>query len=123
VHIVTVPEPLVVRETIDLYRGLLAHAELNVGHLFVNRVPRAWLGAETAGRVRAHLEGLSFEEASESALAWVDYLLRRRDTAEKCIHGLRHDIEIPTSFHEVSHSPSPQLIHEICQQLEGRVHA
>lgn len=56
VHIVTVPEPLAVNETIQLYRRLRERKDLHLGCLFINRIPRVWLDEAEQQLVKAELD-------------------------------------------------------------------
>jgi arsenite-transporting ATPase len=96
IHIVTVPEPLAVNETIQLYRGLRRRKDLHLGCLFINRIPRAWLTEDERRLVTEELAGPSANEPWASDLMLADYLARRGDSAEKCLRGLHHDIDLPT---------------------------
>jgi hypothetical protein len=94
--VVTVPEPLAVSETVQLYRGLRDRADLHLGHLFINRIPPVWLNEDERRLVRDELEGPSAGEPWARDLVLADYLVRRGDTAEKCMRGLKRDIDLPT---------------------------
>ncbi len=117
VHIVTVPEPLAVRETIELYRDLRRRDGIHLGHLFINRVPPAWL--DDAGRrsIREFLETASIDDPFRPSLLLAEHMLMRRENAEKCIRGLRHDIDLPTIVLEAQDDSSIRIVQSICARL------
>ena len=121
IHIVTTPEPLAVSETIQLYRGLRERQDLHLGCLFVNRIPKRWLDAEEWRVVREELEGPSVGESWEADLALADYFARRSETADKCIQGLRHDIDLPTLAVEASLAEGAAIIDELAERLSAEV--
>lgn len=96
VHVVTVPEPLAVNETIQLYRTLRDRNDLHLGALFINRVPEEWLDASERDRVCEALRRASGSEPWLPDLRLAEYLAQRSDNAAKCIRGLRRDIALPT---------------------------
>ncbi|MFZ1862631.1 MAG: ArsA-related P-loop ATPase [Polyangiales bacterium] len=118
VHVVTVPEALAVRETVQLYDGLRSRQDLHLGHLFINRVPRRWLDQSEQRLVERELELAQAEEPWAADLAIADYLIRRRQTAEKCIRGLRRDIALPTVTFDEHDFDSSQIIEELSRTLE-----
>jgi anion-transporting ArsA/GET3 family ATPase len=118
IHVVTVPEPLAVSETIQLYRGLRARRDLHLGYLFINRIPRAWLDETEQRLVRAELEGTSAGESWAADLALADFLIRRRETAEKCMRGLCRDIDLPTIRLDAHEGDSPGIIEALSNALE-----
>ena len=122
VHIVTVPEPLAVRETIELYRGLRDRDGIHLGHLFINRVPPAWLDEAARRSVRDFLETARADDPFRPSLLLAEYLGVRRDTAEKCIRGLRHDIDLPTVLLDAQDDSSARIVQSISERL-GRVEA
>ena len=83
VHIVTVPEPLAVNETIQLYRRLRERKDLHLGCLFINRIPRVWLDEAEQLLVKAELDLASGAEPWAPNLALAEYLVQRRNTADK----------------------------------------
>lgn len=121
VHIVTVPEPLVVRETIDFYREARDRKRVHLGRLFINRVPPRWLDESSRQRVLAFVRDHSESSADISSLAVASHLIRRRETAERCIDGLRHDIDLPTTLHEVMHATSAEIVERISRDLERSI--
>ncbi|MDH3727231.1 MAG: hypothetical protein OER77_06850 [Myxococcales bacterium] len=122
VHIVTVPEPLAVRETIELYRGLRDRDGIHLGHLFINRVPPAWLDEAARRSIRDFLETARADDPLRPSLLLAQYLGVRRDTAEKCIRGLRHDIDLPTVLLDAQDDSSARIVQSISERL-GRVGA
>ena len=118
VHIVTVPEPLAVRETIELYRDLHDREWIRLGHLFINRVPPAWF--DEAGRrlIRDYLDIASADDPCRPSLLLAQHLVVRRDVAEKCIHGLRRDIDLPTVMLDSQDDSSAQIVRSISERLE-----
>jgi len=122
VHIVTVPEPLAVRETIELYRGLRDRDGIHLGHLFINRVPPAWLDEAARLSIRDFLETARADDPFRPSLLLAEYLGVRRDTAEKCIRGLRHDIDLPTVLLDAQDDSSARIVQSISERL-GRVEA
>ncbi len=121
IHIVTTPEPLAVSETIQLYRGLRERQDLHLGCLFINRIPRRWLDPAERRLVREELEGPSAGQTWESDLALAEYLSCRTETAEKCIQGLRHDIELPTLAVDASFAEGASIIDELSERLSAEV--
>jgi anion-transporting ArsA/GET3 family ATPase len=118
VHIVTVPEPLAVNETIQLYRGLRAREDLHLGCLFINRIPRAWLDEDEQLLVNAELQGASTGQPWEPDLALAEYLTRRRRTADKCLRGLRRDVDLPMMTFDAHSEDSLAIIEAISQTIE-----
>lgn len=96
VHVVTVPEPLAVNETIQLYRALRRRTDLHLGALFINRVPEEWLDADQLARVRQGLRHSKGTEPWVSDLRLAELLSQRSENAAKCIRGLLRDIPLPT---------------------------
>ncbi|MGB8331864.1 MAG: ArsA-related P-loop ATPase [Polyangiales bacterium] len=117
IHIVTVPEPLAVNETIELYRGLRQRADLHLGSLFINRIPPAWLTDDEQKLVRAELEGPSAGQPWAPDLALAEYLARRRQVAEKCLRGLRRGIDLPTLTFD-AHDDDSGLIESLSQTFQ-----
>jgi hypothetical protein len=118
IHVVTVPEPLAVNETIQLYKGLRARRDLHLGYLIINRIPRAWLDEAEQRLVRAELEDASSGQSWADDLAVAEYLLRRRETAEKCMRGLCRDIDLPTIRLDAQEDESPGIIEALSNALE-----
>ncbi|KPK15333.1 MAG: hypothetical protein AMJ62_09460 [Myxococcales bacterium SG8_38] len=117
VHIVTVPEPLAVRETVQLYDGLRGRKDLHLGHLFINRMPRQWLDEAEERLVERELEGASVGQPWAEDLALAEYLTQRRRTAEKCLRGLRRDIPLPTVILDEHEEDSARIIEALCGTL------
>jgi anion-transporting ArsA/GET3 family ATPase len=118
VHVVTVPEPLAVTETVQLYEGLRTRVELSLGYLFINRIPRRWLDESEQALVEQELEHARAGEPWAADLALADYLIRRRRTAEKCLRGLRHDIALPTVTFDEHDAESRQIIETLATDIE-----
>jgi len=121
VHIVTVPEPLAVNETIQLYRRLRERKDLHLGCLFINRIPRVWLDEGEQQLVKAELDGASAGQPWVPDLALADYLVQRRKTADKCLRGLRRDIDLPTmtfDAHDEDSFATIELLSEAIQRAE-----
>jgi arsenite-transporting ATPase len=118
VHIVTVPEPLAVNETIQLYRGLRAREDLHLGCLFINRIPRGWLSEDEQRLVNAELQGASAGQPWEPDLALAEYLTRRRQTADKCLRGLRRDVDLPMMTFDAQSEDSLTIIEALSQAIE-----
>ena len=118
IHIVTVPEPLAVNETIQLYRGLHARKDLHLGCLFINRIPRVWLDDEEQRLVHAELLGPSAGQPWAPDLALAEYLAQRRQTAEKCLRGLRRDIDLPTITFDAYGEDSSAIIEALAETIE-----
>ena len=118
VHIVTVPEPLAVNETIQLYEQLRERQDLHLGCLFINRIPKAWLDEEEQQLVKAELEGASAAEPWAPDLALAQYLVRRRQTAERCLRGLVHDIDLPTMTFDAQEDGSSAVIDTLSRRIE-----
>ena len=119
IHVVTVPEPLAVNETIQLFRGLREREGLHLGCLFVNRVPRAWLSEEERRIVDVELEGPSAGEPWAPGLVLAEYLAGRVETAQKCIRGLRHDVDLPTVFLPANAEDGPGIVDALANELVG----
>lgn len=118
IHIVTVPAPLVVNETIQLYGRLRERADLHLGCLFINRIPPALIDEEEQRLVRAELEGPSAGQPWAPVLALAEYLVRRRRTADKGIHGLRRDIGLPTVTFDECEDASSGIVETLSQTIE-----
>ncbi len=118
IHIVTVPEPLAVNETIQLHDQLRERDDLHLGYLFINRVPRAWLDDDEKRLVEKELAGASAGEPWAADLSLAHYLAQRRLTAEKCMRGLQHDIDLPTMVFEAQDEGSATIIAEISAAIE-----
>ncbi len=118
IHIVTVPEPLAVNETIQLHAQLRKRPDLHLGYLFINRVPRAWLDDEETRLVKSELAGASAGEPWASDLALAQYLAQRRLTAERCMQGLHHDIDLPTMTFEAQDEGGASIIAELSGAIE-----
>ena len=118
IHIVTVPEPLAVNETIHLHAQLRKREDLHLGYLFINRVPRAWLDDEEKRLVDNELAGASAGKPWAPDLALAQYLAERRQTADKCIRGLHQDIDLPTMTFEAQDADSATTIAELSAAIE-----
>ena len=118
VHIVTVPEPLAVNETIQLYEGLRKREDLHLGCLFINRIPRAWLDEEEQQLVKAELEGTGAAQPWAPDLALAEYLTRRRHTADKCLRGLHRDIDLPTMAFDTHDEDSSAIIEALSRAID-----
>jgi anion-transporting ArsA/GET3 family ATPase len=118
VHIVAVPEPLAVRETIDLYRNLRDRKGIHLGHLFINRIPPAWLDEAEQQSIRDYLDTASADDPCRPSLLLAEHLSVRRDIAEKCIHGLKHDIDLPTVLLDAQDDSSTRIVQSISERLE-----
>ena len=117
-HIVTVPEPLAVNETIQLHAQLRHREDLHLGCLFINRVPRAWLDEQEQRLVEAELAGASAGQPWAPDLALAQYLGWRRQTAEKCLRGLQRDIDLPTMTFEAQDEESAAIIDRLSAMIE-----
>ena len=82
-HLVTVPAPLPIQETRELYAKLKADARVRLGALIVNRVPRRPLAASE----EVALDALGEEAAPDVALARRQ--LRRVARAARAVEELR----------------------------------
>ncbi len=118
VHVVTVPEGLAVNETIQLYRGLRERDELQLGCLFINRVPQTWLDDDERALIHEELEAASPDQPWYPDLALADYLARRSETAEKCLHGLAHDIDLPTVKLDASNAEGPGIVDTLAENFD-----
>ena len=118
IHIVTVPEPLAVSETILLYRRLLERQDLHLGHLFVNRYPPIWFDEEERRLLHAELNGPSRGQPWAADLELAEYLVRRRETADKCLRGLRHEIDLPTMVLDAQEQGSAATIEALSRVIE-----
>ena len=118
VHIVTVPEPLAVNETVQLYEGLRDRRDLHLGCLFVNRAPRRWFDPAEEALVETELEGPSIGQAWAPDLALAEYVAARRQTADKCLRGLRRDIDLPTLIFHAQDEGKVRIIDALTDALE-----
>ena len=118
VHIVTVPEPLAVRETIMLYRDLHAREGIHLGHLFINRIPPVWFDEAGRQSIRDYLGTATCDDPCRRSLLLAEFLVARRDIAEKCIHGLKRDIDLPTILLDAQDDSSPRIVQSISELLE-----
>lgn len=118
IHIVTVPEPLAVNETIQLHAQLRKREDLHLGCLFINRVPKAWLDEEELRLVEAELTGASAGQPWAPDLALARYLAHRRQTADKCLRGLHRDIDLPTLQFGEQDEGSAAIIEGISKAIE-----
>jgi len=118
IHIVTVPEPLAVNETIHLHAQLQKREDLHLGCLIINRVPRAWLDDDEKRLVDNELAGASAGKPWAPDLALAQYLAQRRQTADKCMRGLHHDIDLPTMTFEAQEAGSASIIGELSAAIE-----
>ena len=118
VHVVTVPEPLAVNETIQLYRRLRERKDLHLGYLFINRIPRVWLDEAEQRLVKAELDLASAAEPWAPDLALAEYLVQRRKTADKCLRGMRRDIDLPTMTFDAHDEDSFAIIESLSQAIE-----
>jgi anion-transporting ArsA/GET3 family ATPase len=118
VHIVTVPEPLAVNETIQLYGRLRERKDLHLGCLFINRIPRVWLDEEEQQLVRAELDAVTEAQPWAADLALAEYLIQRRHTADKCLRGLRRDIDLPTMAFDAHDEDSSAIIEALSREIE-----
>lgn len=119
VHVVTVPEPLAVGETVQLYRGLRDRGDLHLGCLFINRTPRVWLDAEERQLVRKELERASTAEPWSADLVLAEYLTRRSETSQKCLRGLRRDIDLPTMLLAASEADGARIIEDLARSFDS----
>jgi anion-transporting ArsA/GET3 family ATPase len=119
VHVVTVPEPLAVGETVQLYRGLRDRGDLHLGCLFINRTPRVWLDAEERQLVRKELERASTAEPWWADLVLAEYLTRRSETSQKCLRGLRRDIDLPTMLLSASEADGARIIEDLARSFDS----
>jgi len=117
IHIVTVPEPLAVRETIELYRALRERNDLRLGRLFINRVPPGWFDAVELEELTAALQGAQAEEGSRPWFALVEHVAARQALADKCIHGLQRDIDLPTCRLSAEPGGTARIVEAVCDDL------
>jgi len=119
VHIVTAPQPLVVRETVELYQTLRSHRQLHLGGLFINLMPRQWLDAKQSELVeRLALQASERDEPWSFDLAVAKYWTDRRLTAEKCLAGLQRDIPLPSVILQAHTGDGGHVIEELANELE-----
>jgi arsenite-transporting ATPase len=118
VHIVTVPEPLAVNETLQLYARLRERKDLHLGCLFINRIPRAWLDEEEQRLVRAEVEAATGTQPWAADLALAEHLIQRRHVADKCLRGLRRDIDLPTMAFDEHDEDSSAVIEALSRAIE-----
>jgi arsenite-transporting ATPase len=117
VHIVTVPEPLAVNETIQLHGRLRDRNDLHLGCLFINRIPRDWLDEDEQQLVRSELASATRDDPWAEDLALAAYLVQRRQTADKCLRGLRRDIDLPTMAFDAHEEDSASIIEALSRTL------
>jgi hypothetical protein len=118
IHIVTVPEPLAVNETIQLHAKLRDRKDLHLGCLFINRVPRVWLDETEVRLIEAELESDGAREPYAPDLRLGRYLAERRKTAEKCLRGLRRDIDLPTMTFAAHDEDSAAIITSLSAAID-----
>jgi len=118
IHIVTVPEPLAVNETIQLHAQLRNREDLHLGYLFINRIPRVWLDEEEQQLIEEELRGASIGQPWAPDLALAQYLVRRRQTADKCLRGLHRDIDLPTMRFDAQDEGSAAIIAALSSTIE-----
>lgn len=118
VHIVTVPDALAVRETIELYRNLRDRDGIHLGCLFINRVPPAWLDEAEQRSIRDFLETARPDDPFRPSLLLAEHLAARRSTAEKCIRGLKHDIDLPTVLLDAQDAGSARIVQAVSDRIE-----
>ncbi|MFW2389225.1 MAG: ArsA-related P-loop ATPase [Polyangiales bacterium] len=118
IHIVTVPEPLAVNETIQLHAKLRDRQDLHLGCLFINRIPRVWLDEAEVRLIEAELAGDGAREPYAPDLRLGRYLAERRKTAEKCLRGLRRDIDLPTMTFDAHDEDSAAIIASLSAAIE-----
>ena len=118
IHIVTVPEPLAVNETIQLFATLRDRQDLHLGYLFINRIPRAWLDDAELGVIEEELARADANAPYAPDLRLGRYLAARRLTAEKCLRGLRRDIDLPTMMFEAHDEGSAAIIASLSATIE-----
>ena len=102
----------------QLYRGLREREDLHLGCLFINRIPRVWLDDEEQRLVKTELQGASVGRPWESNLALAEYLTQRRQTADKCMRGLRRDIDLPTMAFDAYGEDSSAIIEALAETIE-----
>ncbi len=119
VHIVTAPQPLVVRETVQLYDTLQSRGQLHLGGLFINLMPRQWLDAKQSELVERYAShAADGDEAWSFDLAVAKYWMGRRLTAERCLAGLQRDIPLPSVILQAHGGGGGQVIDELANELE-----
>jgi len=118
VHIVTVPEPLAVNETIQLYRDLRPRDDIHLGYLFINRVPKRWLDDHEREIVRDALQRADRGQPWARDLELAEYVVNRRQTADKCLKGLRRDIGLPTLTFDAYARDSGAIVAALAERIE-----
>ena len=119
IHVVTAPQPLIVRETIDLYRQLNARTDLHLGHLFINRVPHKWFADEEVKVVEVACRTHIATESWPADLWAAKYAAIRQVVAARCVRGLRRDISLPTFVLHAHTGDSAEVIDALSSQLTG----
>ena len=92
--------------------------DLHLGCLFINRSPRVWLDDDERQCVRQELERAGVDEPWAPDLALAEYLARRSETADKCLRGLRRDIDLPTLTFGASEADGAAIIEELASAFE-----
>ena len=117
VHVVTVPEPLAVSETIQLFRELRDRTDLHLGCLFINRVPQDPLSDDEIRMIREALAKTEEDDPSRRDLLVADYLARRIETAKKCMRGLQRDVDLPRVLLKASDEEGARIVVALADAL------
>lgn len=123
IHVVTAPQPLVITETVELYRALRDRSELHLGRLFINRFPRAWLNEDERKAVRRYREPQYSSEPWYENVVLADRVAERHAIAGHCLNGLERDIDLPTLVLEAQTGEGPAIIRALSAEITRSVPA
>jgi anion-transporting ArsA/GET3 family ATPase len=119
--IVTLPEELPARETVELARVVRGELQLPLGPLVVNGLPPGEVGDPAVRAVLARVAGQSADADLDAALAGAALMAARRAEADEVLAGLRRDPGLPVV--ELPRLPTtdcgPAEIDELARLLYG----
>jgi anion-transporting ArsA/GET3 family ATPase len=123
--IVTLPEELPARETVELARVVRDDLKLPLGPLVVNGLPPRELGDPAVREVLERLGEGPLDPVLDPTLAGAAVLAARRAEADEVLAGLRRDPGLPLI--ELPRLPTtdcgPTEIHELAMMLYQRIEA
>jgi hypothetical protein len=68
--------------------------------------------------LHSELAGPSRGQPWAADLELAEYLVRRRETADKCLRGLRRDIDLPTTVFNAQEQGSAAIIDALSRAIE-----